>query len=169
VLVFYVMKITDEIKVLTTIVETLTPLEPDARQRVVEYACNVLGIARTGAAIPAREDAHTMASPPSELGQHGKRKPPQQYQRDYSYKIMTKRIAVMAVYLEREQGKNRFDFKDITEAFRTAKESKIPAYSQYSRAVIMGFLAKEGDQYYATTKAEHLVDAYHKKAGGEEA
>ena len=54
----------------------------------------------------------------------------------------------------------RFGFRDITDAFRLAKEHKVPAQSQYSRAVIMGYLAKEGDQYYATTQAEALVDNY---------
>jgi hypothetical protein len=52
---------------------------------------------------------------------------------------------------------------NITEAFRAAKESKMPAYSQSGRAVVMGFLAKESNQYYATTKAELLVDDYNKQ------
>ena len=73
---------------------------------------------------------------------------------------MTKRLAVLAVYLERERGMKRFNFKDITEAFREAKEAKTPAPSQYARAVVMGYLAKGGDQYYATGKAEELVDSY---------
>jgi hypothetical protein len=93
--------------------------------------------------------------------------PPQEYLRKYNYKVMTKRIAVMGVYLERERQMKRFGFKDITEAFRMAKESKVPAQSQYARAVIMGYLAKEGDQYYATTQAEALVDKYAANSGEE--
>lgn len=164
----YVMNVTDEIKVLTTVVETLTPLDAGARQRIVEYACNALDIARTNAAKAVHEDPRPTISSIPDPAPSGKRKPPQQYLRDYNYKIMTKRIAVMAVYLEREQGRGRFGFKDITEAFRSAKEPKMPAYSQYGRAVIMGFLAKEGDQYYATTKAEQLVDKYSKRPTGQE-
>ncbi len=73
---------------------------------------------------------------------------------------MTKRIAVLAVYLEREKQLKTFGFKDITAAFRDAKEGKLPAQSQYGRAVIMGYLGKKGDQYYATSQAERLVDEY---------
>ncbi len=162
------MNVTDEIKILTTVVETLTPLKPDARQRVIEYACNLLEISRAGELKPVPEDDRPPIPVTADPAQPGKRKPPQQYLRDYNYKIMTKRIAVMAVYLEREQKKARFGFKDITDAFRAAKESKMPAYSQYGRAVIMGFLAKEGDQYYATTKAEQLVDKYGTRPTGED-
>jgi hypothetical protein len=161
------MNVTEELKVLRTVVETLTPLEPSARQRVVEYACDLLGIAHARASTPTQEDARTMASASRDLVQQGKRTPPQQYLRDYNYKIMTKRIAVLAVYLEREQGKKKFGLRDITEAFRAAKESKMPAYSQYGRAVIMGYLAKEGDEYYATSKAELLVDGYNKRSNGD--
>jgi hypothetical protein len=76
---------------------------------------------------------------------------------------MTKRIAVMAVFLERHRGLNRFALKDLTAAFREAKESKLPAQSQYVHAQVMGFIAKEGDLYYATTQAEQLVDQYSTK------
>jgi hypothetical protein len=72
------------------------------------------------------------------------------------------RAGVVAVHLEREKVMKRFNFKDITDAFRDAKESKTPAQSQNARAVIMGFLANEGDQFYATSKAEALVDTYNK-------
>jgi hypothetical protein len=150
------MTVTSEIEVLKKIVEELTPLEAEARQRVVEYVCKALNIGCTKLPAP-----HHIDAPPSPITpQGGKPTPPQQYLRNYNYKIMTKRIGVIAVYLERERGVKRFNFKDITETFREAKESKIPAQSQYARAVIMGYLAKEGDQLYATTKAEELVDSY---------
>src|SRR6266404_6096614 len=42
----------------------------------------------------------------------------------YNYKVMTKRIAVMGVYLERERQMKRFGFRDITEAFRRQKKRK---------------------------------------------
>jgi hypothetical protein len=113
---------------------------------------------------PVKESVRQNQSPGM---QPNKPTAPQQYLRSYNYKIMTKRIGVMAVYLERERGVKRFNFKDITDAFRDAKEAKTPAQSQYSRAVIMGYLAKEGDQFYATSKAEELVDAYNSRAADE--
>ena len=125
----------------------------------------MLGIERNRA-MPGegtRKDASAPAQPP----QNDKPKAAQQYLRDYDYKIMTKRVAVVAVYLERERGMKRFSLRDVTEAFRDAKESKMPAYSQYARAVAMGFLAKEGDQHYATSKAEALVDNYAKRSSKE--
>jgi hypothetical protein len=157
------MNVTNEIDVLKTVVEALTPLEADARQRVVEYICKALNIehAKGSASNPEK-------SPPPPIAlQGGKPTPPQQYLRNFNYKIMTKRIGVIAVYLERERGTKRFNFKDITETFREAKESKTPAQSQYARAVVMGYLAKEGDQFYATTKAEELVDSYNARQADE--
>jgi hypothetical protein len=76
---------------------------------------------------------------------------------------MTKRIAVLAVYLEREKGLNRFALRDITDAFKAAKEPKLPAHSQYARAVAMDYLAKDGDSYYATTQAEKLIKEFHSR------
>ena len=164
------MNETSEIDVLKRVIEDLTLLDSDARSRVVEYACKMLKIDRGHAPAPTRNaNQQSLAT-----GTPSPNKPiaPQQYLRNYNYKIMTKRIGVLAVYLERERGLKRFNFKDITDTFRNAKESKTPAQSQYSRAVIMGYLAKEGDQFYATSKAEELVDAYNARQednSGEEA
>ncbi len=151
------MSVIDEIDVLKKVINDLTPLEPDARQRVVDYACKMLAISHPQSPVFAKESGRQKQS--AEM-QPNKPTAPQQYLRNYNYKIMTKRIGVMAVYLERERGVSRFNFKDITDAFRDAKEAKTPAQSQYARAVIMGYLAKEGDQFYATSKAEELVDGY---------
>ena len=153
------MNVTKEMDVINKIVKDLTPLEPEARHKVIDVVCKILDIGRSQPSIPARDGVRQLlqAGAP-QTG--GKPTPPQQYLRNYNYKIMTKRIAVLAVYVERERGMKRFNFKDITEAFRAAKEAKTPAPSQYARAVVMGYLAKEGDQYYATGKAEELVDSY---------
>jgi hypothetical protein len=151
------MSATNEIDVLKKLIDDLAPLEPDARQRVVDYACKMLAINHLQSPISVKEGVRQNQSAGT---QSNKPTAPQQYLRNYNYKIMTKRIAVMAVYLERERGVKRFNFRDITDAFRDAKEAKTPAQSQYARAVIMGYLAKEGDQFYATSKAEELVDAY---------
>lgn len=150
------MNVIKEITALKKIVEILSPLEEDARRRVLAYA---------GSAFAGKPVSQIMsAAPDLDKGfpnrSEGKPIAPQEYLRKYNYKVMTKRIAVMAVYLERERQMRRFAFRDITDAFRTAKEPKTPAPSQYSRAVIMGYLAKEGDQYYATSQAEALVDNY---------
>lgn len=151
-------KVTREIKALERVIGILSPLAPEERNRILVYLHSVLEtdgrsnmVAST--ALPQK------AAPPL---MHGGTKPvsPQEFLREHNYKIMTKRIAVMAVYLERHRGAKRFALKDLTGAFREAKEPKPPAQSQYSRAQIMGFIAKEGDLYYATTKAESLVDQY---------
>lgn len=151
------MSATNEIDTLKKVIDDLAPLEPDARQRIVDYACKMLGISHPVTTSLVKEGVRQ--SQPA-AAQPNKPIPPQQYLRSYNYKVMTKRIGVIAVYLERERGIKRFNFKDITDLFREAKEAKTPAQSQYARAVIMGYLAKEGDQLYATTKAEELVDAY---------
>jgi hypothetical protein len=153
------MNVTKEMGVINKTVKDLTPLGPEARWKVIDVVCKILDISQPQPSTPAREAIRTlpMAGTP-QVG--GKPTAPQQYLRNYSYKVMTKRIAVLAVYVERERGMKRFNFKDITEAFRAAKEAKTPAPSQYARAVVMGYLAKEGDQYYATGKAEELVDSY---------
>ena len=153
------MNVTNEIDTLKKIVEDLTPLEADARQRVIDYACKMLNIERAPAAAVKRESLQ-QESLATTAQSTGKPTSPQQYLRSYNYKIMTKRIGVVAVYLERERKMNRFSLKDITGAFRDGKESKPPAHSQYARAVAMDYLGKEGDQYYATSKAEGLVDTY---------
>lgn len=158
------MSETNEIDVLKKVIEDLTPLEPEARQRVIDYACKVLAIGHPQTTGSAKETVHQN---PAGGTLTGKPTAPQQYLRNYNYKIMTKRIGVMAVYLERERGTKRFNFKDITDAFRDAKEAKTPAQSQYARAVIMGYLAKEGDQFYATSKAEELVDSYNARQENE--
>ena len=145
--------------VINKIVKDLTPLESEARHKVIDVVCKILDIGQSQSSIPAREGVRQLSLVGApQTG--GKPTAPQQYLRSYNYKIMTKRIAVLAVYVERERGMKRFNFKDITEAFRAAKEPKTPAPSQYARAVVMGYLAKEGDQYYATGKAEELVDSY---------
>ena len=164
------MSVTKEMDVINKIVKDLTPLEPEARCKVIDVVCKILDIIQPQPSMSAREIVRPLPSAATpQVG--GKPTAPQQYLRNYSYKIMTKRIAVLAVYVERERGMKRFNFKDITEAFRAAKEAKTPAPSQYARAVVMGYLAKEGDQYYATRKAEELVDSYNKsqadEAGGE--
>ena len=152
------MNVTEEMDVINKIVKDLTPLESDARRKIVDVVCKILDVCQSQPLIPVREDVRQL--PLAGAPQTGKPTAPQQYLRDYNYKIMTKRIGVLAVYVERERGMKRFNFKDITEAFRAAKEAKTPAPSQYARAVVMGYLAKEGDQYYATGKAEKLVDSY---------
>ena len=156
------MNVTNEIDVLKKIVEDLTPLDADARQRVIDYTCKALSIDHGKASKPKPGDAP--ASP--EPSQTGKPITPQQYLRNFNYKVMTKRIGVVAVYLERERRMKRFGLKDVTAAFRDAKESP-PAHSQYARAVAMDYLAKEGDQYYATSKAEGLVDSYKNRQADE--
>jgi len=162
------MNVTKEMDVINKVVKDLTPLEPDARRKVIDVVCKILDVAQVQPPVLPPE----VTRQPQILAQpSGKPTAPQQYLRNYSYKIMTKRLAVLAVYLERERRMTRFNFKDITEAFRAAKEAKTPAPSQYARAVVMGYLAKEGDQYYATDKAEKLVDAYNasqtQETGGE--
>jgi hypothetical protein len=125
----------------------------------------MLNIGRGQPSLPATEiPRNTFQETPR---QPSKPTAPQHYLRTYNYTVMTKRLAVLAVYLERERGMSRFNFKDITEAFRAAKEAKTPAPSQYARAVVMGYLAKEGDQYYATGKAEGLIDSYNASQVGE--
>jgi hypothetical protein len=167
--IFVCMNVTKEMDVINKVVKDLTPLEPDARRKVIEVICKILDVAQVQPPASPPE----VARQPQLVGAlpSGKPTAPQQYLRNYNYKIMTKRLAVLAVYLERERRMTRFNFKDITEAFRAAKEAKTPAPSQYARAVVMGYLAKEGDQYYATDKAEKLVDAYNasqtQEAGGE--
>ena len=150
------MNVIKEITALKKIVEILSPLEEDARRRVLAYAGSAFA-GKPVAQITGSPADNTSCSPNAP-----EQKPiaAQEYLRKYNYKVMTKRIAVMAVYLERERQMKRFAFRDITEAFRSAKEPKTPAPSQDSRAVIMGYLAKEGDQYYATSQAEALVDNY---------
>jgi len=138
----------------------LSPLEDVSRRRVLAYAGSAFAdkpIAQIGGVL-SQGEAKSIRQSSDERSE--KPVAPQEYLRKYNYKVMTKRIGVMAVYIERERQMKRFGFRDITEAFRTAKEPKVPAQSQYSRAVIMGYLAKEGDQYYATTQAEALVDNY---------
>jgi hypothetical protein len=150
-------KVTREIKALERTISILSPLTPEERGRILVYLHSVFdadggGVGSTTSAIQ-HKTAPTV---------HGSGKPvsPQEFLREFNYKIMTKRIAVMAVYLERKRGASRFALKDLTAAFREAKEPKPPAQSQYGRAQIMGFIAKEGDLYYATSKAELLVDQY---------
>lgn len=149
------MNVLKEITALKKVVEILSPLEEDARRRVLAYAGSAFA-GKPGGPAPERQQERFRSLVPTD----GKPIAPQEYLRRYNYKVMTKRIAVIAVYLERERQMKRFAFRDITEAFRTAKEPKIPAPSQYGRAVVMGYLAKEGDQYYATNQAETLVDNY---------
>ena len=162
---FRIVNTTNEIDVLKKVIEDLTPLEAEARQRVIDYACKMFSIDHGQQPSSTKEVA--VNSFQEAARQPGKPTSPQHYLRNYNYTVMTKRLSVLAVYLERERGKNRFNFKDITEAFRAAKEAKTPAPSQYARAVIMGYLAKEGDQYYATGKAEGLVDSYNASQAGE--
>jgi hypothetical protein len=152
------MNVTKELDVINKIVKELTPFESEARRKVIDVVCKILDIGHPQAPVPTPENVRQ--TPTATTHPLGKPTAPQQYLRNYNYKIMTKRIGVIAVYLERERGMKRFNFKDITEAFRDAKESKTPAQSQYARAVVMGYLAKEGDQFYATSKAEELVDSY---------
>ncbi|MGA9779007.1 MAG: hypothetical protein ACLPRE_01710 [Limisphaerales bacterium] len=163
------MSVTKEMDVINKIVKDMTPLGAEARCKVIDVVCKILDIGQSQPPPPARGEVGQR--PPAGTTHTGKPTAPQQYLRDYNYKIMTKRIAVLAVYLERERGMKRFNFKDITEAFRAAKEAKTPAPSQYARAVVMGYLAKEGDQYYATGKAEELIDSYNvghaEETGGE--
>lgn len=163
-----VMNVIDEITALKKIVEILSPLEDASRRRVLAYAGSAYADKPIANIIATGQESTRKGLGTGEGGRSAKPVPPQEYLRTYNYKVMTKRIAVMGVYLERERQVKRFGFRDITEAFRTAKEAKVPAQSQYARAVIMGYLAKEGDQYYATTKAEALVDKYAPN-GGEEA
>jgi hypothetical protein len=163
------MNVTKEMDVINKVVKDLTPLEPDARRKVIDVVCKILDIAQVQSPAPPMEIARQLQ--PAGAQPSGKPTAPQQYLRTYNYKIMTKRLAVLAVYLERERKMTRFNFRDITEAFRAAKEAKTPAPSQYARAVVMGYLAKEGDQYYATDKAEKLIDSYNvsqtQETGGE--
>jgi hypothetical protein len=167
----FCMDVTKEMDVINKIVKDLTPLEFESRRKVIDVVCKILDIDQSHPSAQVRGDVRQL--PPTGTPQPGgKPTSPQQYLRNYNYKIMTKRIGVIAVYLERERKMNRFSLRDITGAFRDAKESKPPAHSQYARAVAMDYLGKEGDQYYATSKAEGLVDAYNKRqtdeAGAEE-
>ena len=156
------MNLMTEIDALKKVVEIISPLDEISRQRVLAYAASAferkpISESALKAELPwvGRRKLETAHDPRA-----SKQASPQEYLRQYNYKVMTKRIGVLGVYLERERQMKRFNFKDITAAFRDAKEPKVPAPSQYARAVIMGHLAKEGDQYYATAQAERLVDEY---------
>lgn len=152
------MTFENELNALRLVSEALTPLEADARRRVIDYVCHMLQLEPPksqklkpdGGAGRTFQNADSATKPTS----------PQEYLRRFPYRTMTKKIGVIAVFLERERGKSRFALRDITEAFRQAKEAKIPAHSQYGRAQTMNYLAKEGELYYATNQAEALVDAY---------
>jgi len=146
-----------EIKALERTIGILSPLSPDERNRILVYLHSVFD--SDGGDSAATTNAIQSKTTPVA---RGSTKPvsPQEFLREYNYKVMTKRIGVMAVYLERHRNTSRFALKDLTVAFREAKEPKAPAQSQYGRAQIMGFIAKEGDLYYATSKAESLVDQY---------
>ncbi len=161
-ILLFIMNNVQEIDTLKIVVEALTPLEPDARIRVIDYVCNVLDIGRSTA--PQGKTQSKVATGGTHQSHGNKPVSPQEYLRRYDYKVMTKRIGVMAVYIERERGLQRFTFKDITETFRIAKEAKIPAHSQYGRAVVMNYLGKDGEGYYATSQAEALVDGYNAQA-----
>lgn len=154
------MNVIDEITALKKVVEILAPLEDASRRRVLAYAGSAYADKPIANITGSSEPTASKGSGSRDESRSDKPVPPQEYLRNYNYKVMTKRIAVMGVYLERERQMKRFGFRDITDVFRTAKEPKVPAQSQYARAVIMGYLAKEGDQYYATTQAEALVDKY---------
>jgi hypothetical protein len=146
--------VTREIKALERAITILSPLGQEERSRILAYLHSVFE--------PSSGDGGTATQPKSARTSHTNAKPlsPQEFLRQYNYKIMTKRIGVMAVFLERHRGVNRFALKDLTAAFREAKEGTLPAQSQYGRAQIMGYIAKQGDSYYATSKAEGLVDQY---------
>ncbi len=73
---------------------------------------------------------------------------------------MTKKIGVMAVFLERERGVTRVTLPVLHKEFKDAKEPKLPVHMQFTRAVASNYLAKDGDSYYATSAAEALVDTY---------
>jgi hypothetical protein len=153
--------VTGEIDALKTVIAALENLDEPGRVRVLQYATNVYGPANSKNLAKAFKNAE---SPPDER----KDKPagPQEYLRRYNYKSMTKRIGVIAVFLERERAVNRFDFQAILKEFRDAKEPKLPVHVQFARAVQMNYLAKDGDSYYTTSAAETLVDKY--RAGSEE-
>jgi hypothetical protein len=144
--------VTREIKALERTIATLSPLGTEERSRILAYLHSVFDPS-VGAPTTAAKSAN------GTLG-HAKPVSPQEFLRKYNYKIMTKRIGVIAVFLERHRGASRFALKDLTAAFREAKEPKLPAQSQYGRAQVMGFIAREGDSYYATSNAEALVDQY---------
>jgi hypothetical protein len=150
-------KVTREIKALERTHAILSPLAPEERSRILVYLHSVFD-PNSGAATGAPSAAQVRQT----VAPHGGVKPvsPQEFLRQYNYKIMTKRIAVMAVFLERHRHADRFALKDLTAAFREAKEPRPPAQSQYGRAQIMGYIAREGDLYYATSKAESLVEQY---------
>lgn len=151
------MNVTSEIDVLKIVVDALGSLEPEARKRVMNYAASALNIAPVE---PPQQRLLAVEKGKGALGSIEKPASPQEYLRRYNYKIMTKRIAVIAVFLERERAKRRFSLREITEAFKDAKEAKPPAHSQYARAVAMNYLARDGEQFYATSQAEILVDSY---------
>jgi hypothetical protein len=154
------MDITHEIEALKKVVDSLTPLDEAARIRVMEYASKMLSLPDGIQSHSSQSGSGFKPDEGRKIQKSGKPAGPQEYLRKFEYKVMTKRIAVIAVYLEREKGEKRFSFKAITDAFKDAKEPKPPAHSQYNRAVAMNYLAKDGALYYATSQAEALVDAY---------
>jgi hypothetical protein len=154
------MNVIEEIEALKKVVEILTPLEAESRTRVLAYASQAFGVPTKSGAKGVGAAVADLPGGSSVLPASDKPASPQEYLRRHNYKIMTKRIAVMSVFLERERGKKRFSLRDITDAFRDAKEPKMPAHSQYARAQAMDYIAREGDMFYATTQAEKLVDSY---------
>jgi hypothetical protein len=150
-----------EIDVLKKVIEAIEPLDDAARLRVLNYAANVF---KSSTSITAVTKIDTGAS--IQMESKGKPAGPQEYLRRYNYKSMTKRIAVVAVFLERERGVARVDFQTLLKEFKDAKDPKLPVHVQFARAVQMNYLAKDGDLYYTTSSAEALVDKY--KAGIED-
>lgn len=144
-----------EIDVLKSVISALEPLDAAARTRVLAYATNVYKSGTAGAEIVRDVDAGNFTSE-----KKGKPAGPQEYLRRFNYSSMTKRIAVMAVFLERERNINRVNFQTILKEFKDAKDPKLPVHVQFARAVLMNYLAKDGDLYYATSAAEALVDKY---------
>jgi hypothetical protein len=152
------MDLTPEIEAIKKVADSLTPLDEEARARVLDYVIKMLGLS-VDLNSPIK-GVNTKAESGQNVKKSGKPIGPQEYLRKFDYKVMTKRIAVLAVYLERERNEKRFSFKAVTDAFKDAKEPRLPAHSQYTRSVAMNYLAKDGELYYATSQAEALVDAY---------
>lgn len=151
-------KLAAEVDSLRKVLELLAPLEDEAKARVLNYSMQALGVQGLRQLPPGLPKVTRGPGAVSTAAGTDKPTSPQEYLRAHNHKVMTKRIAVVAVFLERVRSKRRFALKDITEAFREAKEAKIPAHSQFGRAQAMGYITKDSEGFYATNKAETLVD-----------
>lgn len=149
---------TSPINAVRAIYEALEPLDEASRERAVTSAMSLLGMTTassdTGRLAGRSASASDVETPPSPTAQFERPVGLVELVQEKQPVTNAQRIALLALYRERAEGKPRFSRHDLKGYFSEARVQPPANYDRdFNNAVSEGWIHEDGDQSYLPRRA----------------